>query len=96
MAIEPGNGDDHTGPTGIKVELTIYINGRSLTWDEPTISFDQVVEQWNRLDPERHVQGALPGITWETADGDTGTLYRDESMDVADELKFRIPRGYLA
>lgn len=85
------------GPTGIVAELTIYINGRSLPWSEPTISFDQVVEEWNRLDPTRHVQGTLPGITWKVDDsGTTGILYPDESTQVVDGLAFTIDDTYLA
>ena len=47
----PGNGDGPNGPTGIVKELTVYINARSVLWDKPTISFAQVVEEWNKLDP---------------------------------------------
>lgn len=93
--IEP-NGPD--GPTGIVRELTIYINARSLPWSEPTIRFDQVVEQWNRLDPDRHVLDGLPGIDWKVVDAGTeGILYpNDEPLPVVDGVSFTIDDTYLA
>ena len=97
MALEPGNADGPIGPTGIVKELTIYINARSVLWDKPTISFTQVVEQWNQLDPERYVIGDLPGINWTAMDGTKGILYpSDEPMAVVDELAFKIDDSYLA
>ena len=47
MPQEPGNDD---GPFELEIpeKLTIYINARSVLWDKPTISFAQVVEQWNK------------------------------------------------
>ena len=97
MVQGPGNGDDPSGPTGIVKELTIYINARSVQWDKPTISFDQVVEHWNKLDPERHVIGDLPGISWTAKNGEKGILYRsDKPMAVTDELFFKIDDSYLA
>ena len=97
MPPEPGNGDGLNGPTGIVVELTIYINARSVLWDKPTISFAQVVEQWNKLDPDRHVIGELPRIRWTAQDGTKGILYpSDEPMPVVDELSFKIDDSYLA
>ena len=93
--IEP---DGAVGPTGIVRELTIYINARSLLWGEPTISFKQVVEQWNRLEPARSVEDGLPGINWKVVGAGTqGILYpSDEPMDVVDELSFKIDDSYLA
>ena len=49
-------------------ELTININARSLQRSEPTISFEQVVGQWHRRDPDCHVQGKLPLINWKVED----------------------------
>lgn len=93
----PGNGDGPTGPTGIVKELTIYINARSVLWDKPTISFAQVVEQWNKLDPDRHVIGDLPSVNWTAKDGTKGILYpSDKPMAVVDELSFSIDNSYLA
>ncbi len=111
MSQEPGNGDgpialttdptgpttDPTGPTGIVKPLTIFINARAVLWDSPTISFLQVVEQWNKIDPDRHVIGDLPSITWTEKDGTKGILYpSDEPIHVADELSFNIDDSYLA
>ncbi|MCY4399767.1 MAG: hypothetical protein OXE96_10565 [Gemmatimonadetes bacterium] len=97
MAQGPGNGDGPIGPTGIVKELTIYINARSVRWDKPTISFAQVVEQWNKLDPARHVIGDLPGIDWTAKDGRKGIFYpSDKPMPVVDELSFTIDDSYLA
>ena len=97
MPQELGNGDGPIGPTGIVVELTIYINARSVLWDKPTIGFKQVVEQWNKLDPNRHVIGELPRISWTAKDGTKGIFYpSDEPMPVVDELSFKIDDSYLA
>lgn len=97
MAQGPGNGDGPIGPTGIVKELTIYINARLVVWDKPTISFTQVVEQWDKLDPERRVIGDLPGINWAATDGTKGIFYpSDEPMAVVDELSFKIDDSYLA
>ena len=97
MAQEPGNGGGPIGPTGIVKELTIYINARSVVWDKPTISFAQVVEQWNKLDPDRHVIDDLPGISWTAKDGTKGILYpSDEPMAAVEELSFKIDGSYLA
>ena len=99
MVQGPGNGDGPIPiePTDIVKELTIYINARSVLWDKPTISFAQVVEQWNKLDPARHVIGDLPGISWTAKDGTKGLLYpSDEPMAVVDELSFKIDDSYLA
>ena len=96
MAQEPGNGD---GPFELEIikELTIYINARSVQWNKPTIDFAQVVEKWNKLDPDRHVIGNLPGINWTAKDGTKGILYpSDEPMTVFDELSFKIDDSYLA
>ncbi len=97
MVQEPGNGHGPVGPTGIVKELTIFINARSALWDKPTISFAQVVEQWNKLDPDRRVIGDLPGIDWTAKDGTKGIFYpSDKPMDVVDELSFTIDDSYLA
>lgn len=97
MPHEPGNGDGPVGPTGIVKELTIFINARSVPWGKPTISFLEVVEQWNKLDPERYVIGDLPGINWTAKDGTRGIFYpSDEPMTVVDELAFKIDDSYLA
>ena len=99
MVQGPENGD---GPIPIEVmdidkELTIFINARSVLWDKTTISFVQVVEQWNKLDPERPVKDDLPGIDWTAKDGTKGILYpSDKPMDVVDELSFKIDDSYLA
>lgn len=97
MVQGPGNGDGPTGPTGIVVELTIYINARAILWEKPTIGFEQVVEQWNKLDPARHVIGDLPGINWTGNDGTKGIFYpSDKPMPVVAELSFKIDDSYLA
>ena len=97
MPNEPGNNDGPIGPTGIVKELTIYINARSVLWDKPTISFAQVVELWNKLDPARHVIGKLPAIRWTKKDGEKGILYpTDKPMVAVDELEFKIDDSYLA
>ena len=101
MVQRPGNGDGpipiEIEPTEIVKELTIFINARSVLWDKPTISFTQVVEQWNKLDPARHVIGDLPGISWTAKDGTKGIFYpSDEPMAVVDELSFQIDDSYLA
>lgn len=97
MIQEPGNGDGPIGPTGIVKPLTIYINARSVAWEKPTISFAQVVELWNGLDPARHVIGDLPGVNWVAKDGTKGILYpSDDPMAVVDELSFEIDDSYLA
>lgn len=97
MAHEPGNGDGPIGPTGIVKEATIIINARRVVWDKPTISFAQVVEQWNELDPARRVIGDLPGINWTAKDGTKGILYpSDKPLTVVDELAFKIDDSYLA
>ncbi len=97
MVQELGRDDGPIGPTGIVKELTIYINARSVLWDKPTISFTQVVEQWNKLDPARHVIGDLPGINWTAKDGKKGILYpSDKPIAVVDELSFKIDDSYLA
>ena len=97
MTQEPGNGDGPIGLTVIVEELTIYINARSVLWDKPTISFAQVVEQWNKLDPARHVIGDLPGTNWTAKDGTRGILYpSDKPLAVVDELSFKIDDSYLA
>ena len=97
MAQEPGNSEGPIGPTGIVKELIIHINAREVLWDKPTISFSQVVEQWNKLDPERYVVGKLPGIKWTAKDGTKGIFYpSDKPMVVVDELSFEIDDSYLA
>ena len=97
MVQGPGNGDGPNGPTGIVVELTIFINARPVLWDKPVISFAQVVQQWNKLDPERHVIGELPRISWTAKDGTKGILYpSDQPIPVVDELSFKIDDSYLA
>ena len=96
MAQEPGNPD---GPFELEIieQLTIYINARSLQWDKPIISFAQVVDQWNKLDPDRHVIGDLPGIDWTAKDGTKGILYpSDKPMLVVDALSFTIDDSYLS
>ena len=76
MVQGPGNGDGPDGPTGIVIELTVFINARPVLWDKPTISFAQVVEEWNKLDPERYVKDDLPGIDWTAEDGKKGFSIR--------------------
>ena len=106
MTYDPGNGhgpfeptptEPSVEPTPIVKPLTIYINARSVLWDQPTITFAQVVEQWNQLDPDRHVTGDLPGIDWTANDGTRGIFYpSDQPMTVVDELSFKIDDSYLA
>ncbi len=97
MVQELGNDDGPIGPTGVVKEPTIYINARSVQWNKPTISFAQVAEQWNKLDPDRCVIGNLPGIDWTAKDNTKGILYpSDEPMAVVDDLSFNIDDSYLA
>lgn len=97
MVQEIENGDGPIGPTGIVKELTVYINARLVLWDKPTISFAQVVEQWNKLDPDRYVIADLPGINWTAKDGTKGIFYpSDKPVAVVDELSFKIDDSYLA
>ena len=75
--------------------MTIYINARPVLWDKPTISFAQIVEQWNKLDPDRDGIGDLPGIDWTAKDGTHGVIYpSDKPMPVADELSFKVDDLY--
>ena len=86
---------DPDGPTGITVEIFIYINGRELYWSQPTISYEDIVAEWNKLEPSRTVQGT-PGIDWKLESGDRGVLYPNEELAVQTGLVITIDPSHLA
>ena len=72
--------------------MTIYINARSITFDEPTIGFAEVVERWMGFDPARRDDlSNVPGVDWKTEGGTAGTLYpSDEPIAAVDGLSFTV------
>ena len=97
MALGPGNNDNSTGPTGIVAELTVIINTEDAPWDQPTITFDQVVDAWNKIKPDQAVLDGLPSIEWNLPGGPTEIMYqRDDPVPVVDQMEFRIDSDYLS
>lgn len=74
----------------------IIIAGRAVKWNQETISYEEIVDEWNRLDPSRKVEGR-PGIDWknEYAGGD-GILYPGESVGVRDGLVITVDPAHLS
>lgn len=82
----------------------IVIAGREVKWDYETISYDQIVEEWNKLDPQRQIITTdSPGIYWKNeyqeATGDRidekGILYPGESKRVRDGIVFTVDNAHL-
>ena len=74
----------------------IVIAGREVKWDQETISYENVVEEWNKLDPSRQIQGN-PGISWENdRAGSSGIMYPSESIGVKDGLVFMVDAAHLS
>ena len=74
----------------------IVIAGRELKWAGDTISYEQIVAEWNKLDPSRQVQGQ-PGIDWKYDTGESGILYPGEELEkVFDGLIITIDPAHLS
>ena len=74
----------------------IVIAGREIKWAGDTISYEQIVEEWNKLDPSRQVQGQ-PGIDWKYETGESGILYPGEEIEkVSDGLIVTIDPAHLS
>ncbi len=74
----------------------IVIAGREVKWDRATISYEEIVAEWNKLDPSREVQGH-PGIDWKNEyAGGSGILYPGESVEVKDGLVITIDPSHLS
>ena len=74
----------------------IVIAGREVKWPKDTISYEQIVEEWNKLDPSRQVQGQ-PGIDWKYETGESGILYPGEEIEkVFDGLIITIDPAHLS
>ena len=74
----------------------IVIAGREEKWDRATISYEEIVAEWNKLDPSREVEGQ-PGIDWKNDYvADSGILYPHESVDVKDGLVITIDPSHLS
>lgn len=74
----------------------IIIAGRVVKWDQETISYEEIVAEWNKLDPSRTIQGQ-PGIDWknEYIKG-SGILYPGESVEVNDGLVITVDPAHLS
>ena len=97
MAQGPGTDDEPTGPTGIVKELTIYMNTQKVDWAQLTIKFDEVVEAWDKHNPDQTVLSTLPGIEWNLPGKAKKILYRrDDPIPVVDQMEFRIDTDYLS
>ncbi|MYF98829.1 hypothetical protein F4212_06780 [Candidatus Poribacteria bacterium] len=74
----------------------IIIAGREVKWDRETISYEEIVAEWNKLDPSRTVEGQ-PGIDWKNEyAGGSGILYPGESVKVQDGLVITIDPSHLS
>lgn len=74
----------------------IALGGREIKWDYTTITYEQIVEEWNKLDPSRTVQGQ-PGIDWKYPTGENGILYPKEALEkVHDGLIITIDPAHLS
>lgn len=74
----------------------IIIAGREIKWEQETISYEEIVTEWNKLDPSRTVQGQ-PGIDWKNEyAGGSGILYPGESVKVRDGLVITIDPSHLS
>lgn len=74
----------------------IVIAGRQLKWNRKTISYEEIVAEWNKIDSSRSVQGQ-PGIDWrnEYVEG-AGILYPGETVPVNDGLVITIDASHLS
>lgn len=74
----------------------IVIAGREVKWDQATISYEEIVAEWNKLDPSRSIQGQ-PGIDWKNEyAGGSGILYPGESVEVKDGLVITVDPSHLS
>ena len=73
----------------------IVIAGREVKWDQETISYEEIVAEWNKLDPSRTIQGQ-PGIDWKDESGKKGILYPGEEIKVYDGLIITVDPAHLS
>ena len=73
----------------------IIIAGREVKWDQETISYEEIVAEWNKLDPSRTIQGQ-PGIDWKDESGNSGILYSEEEVKVQDGLVITVDPAHLS
>lgn len=74
----------------------IAIAGREIKWDRARISYEEIVTEWNKLDPSRAIEGQ-PGIDWRNDyAGGGGILYPGESVDVKDGLVITVDPSHLS
>lgn len=74
----------------------IVIAGREVKWDRARISYEEIVAEWNKLDPSRTIVGQ-PGIDWENDyAGGSGILYPGESVEVKDGLVITVDPSHLS
>lgn len=74
----------------------IVIAGRTLKWDLATITYAQIVAEWNRLSPSRTILKQA-GIQWHNEyEKGEGILYPGESIKVVDGLVITVDPTHLS
>ena len=87
------NNDSHNHPMGPQ---QIEIAGHEIKWSKATISYEEIVAEWNRLSPNMTIVG-LPGIDWRNDyAGGSGIVYPGESVPVFDGLIIKVDPAHLS
>lgn len=73
----------------------IIIAGREVKWDQATISYEEIVAEWDKLSPDRTIIGN-PVIHYSRQNGEKGILLPGESVKVEDGFSVQVDPAHLS
>ena len=73
----------------------IVIAGREVKWPNDWIKYEEVKEEWDKLSPDRTIQGDPP-INYTQPNGKKQILLPTESIKVEDGLIFTVDPSHLS
>ena len=78
-----------------KAGWEIVIAGRPIKWDKNEISYEEIKEEWERLSPDRTIQGNPP-VSYTREDGEKGIIMPGERVKVEDGFSIQVDPAHLS
>lgn len=78
-----------------KAGFEIVIAGRQVKWPRTEIKYEEAREEWDKLSPDRTIQGNPP-IRYQRKNGEKGILLPGESVKVEDGFTVKVDPSHLS
>ncbi|MCY4560116.1 MAG: hypothetical protein OXF79_27890 [Chloroflexi bacterium] len=78
-----------------KAGFEIVIAGRPVKWPRNEIKYEEVVEEWDKLSPDRTIIGNPP-IHYSRLNGEKGILLPGEEVKVEDGFSVKVDPAHLS